>query len=920
MTPTREPAASPPSPASPRPPAPSHASPRSSPLPPAPGAPSSETIAMEPGGAHTRHLLLDAGDLVHLRVEQKDADLILRLIGPGEDPGAPPATLSDRSREPSGVGAAEDTATHDSAAGEWPGRASVELERPLVELERDSPTGRWGEEELIARVPVAGTYRLEIGNLGPHPGAYVLRHLSFGPPTERDSRHLEADRAWRSGLRALEDKDWGEARERLLDARQRYRRLGLTTHEAHCWWQLGFAAYRSRDLDSARAAWESALDRFRLLGDPQLPRALLELGKLGSKLDVPGDVLAHMPEAAARLAELGETDGEAEALQHLGNAFRRLGRLQEAIDAFARTDELAARGLRPKVEAALALDRGHLELVLDRPQPAIRWFTRARQLYEAAGDRRRASRAHHRIAGAALRMDRLDRAEHEAWAALEALGSLEAARSRLAAFVILGHILRRRQDLAGAEHAYGRAAELAKRVGDARSESIAATGLALARLGAGHTEAALEAQQQALDAAESLGERGPRERSIALARSAEVLFHLGRLDEAREQIDRALALVESLRASSGRQDLRLSYFGSRRDYYDLAIDILLRLDRAEAGAGHRERALLVHERRLARELRESSGLASTGLDGRPAGDPELQARSSELLAELVAREEELADLAQAGAVAARGIRATDLLDQLHTLRAELRAHSGRQQRSAQDTAAELSVEPGARLEALRRELLDEESLALVFSLGEETSYLFELDRRELRVHALAGRGELEPAAGALLAGWRQTHSRGQQRAAETAREVSSQLLGAVAERLEAPRRLLVVGDGALANLPFAALPWPASSDRAAGDGGPMRLIDRLEVVQLPSLSAVVDRGPRVDSRRAGSGSSGPRAAARASRVVVFADPVYGPDDERLASASPSAAGALPSRSSLARGPASDAAPPFRRLPGSAREA
>jgi CHAT domain-containing protein len=87
------------------------------------------------------------------------------------------------------------------------------------------------------------------------------------------------------------------------------------------------------------------------------------------------------------------------------------------------------------------------------------------------------------------------------------------------------------------------------------------------------------------------------------------------------------------------------------------------------------------------------------------------------------------------------------------------------------------------------------------------------------------------------------------------------ILGPVANRL-GTKRLLVVADGALQFVPFAALPKP-------GGGGPV--IAAHEVTHLPSAAALVLLRSETLHR-----------PLPPSRVAVIADPVFDKDDARLA--------------------------------------
>jgi CHAT domain-containing protein len=81
----------------------------------------------------------------------------------------------------------------------------------------------------------------------------------------------------------------------------------------------------------------------------------------------------------------------------------------------------------------------------------------------------------------------------------------------------------------------------------------------------------------------------------------------------------------------------------------------------------------------------------------------------------------------------------------------------------------------------------------------------------------------------------------------------------------------VVPDGALAILPFAALPIPDPGRSWRTPGTFLPLLERLEVVSIPSATTLFVQRQQLQVRTAA-----PKWAA------IFADPVFGADDERLA--------------------------------------
>src|SRR5262249_37941059 len=98
-----------------------------------------------------------------------------------------------------------------------------------------------------------------------------------------------------------------------------------------------------------------------------------------------------------------------------------------------------------------------------------------------------------------------------------------------------------------------------------------------------------------------------------------------------------------------------------------------------------------------------------------------------------------------------------------------------------------------------------------------------------------------------------------------AARASRMLLYPVASRIE-NKRLLVVGEGALQLLPFAALPEPGAGEQ--GRAGPLIAHHEISTAPWASVVAVLRQE-----------TAGRRQAEKA--VLVLADPVFSADDARV---------------------------------------
>jgi hypothetical protein len=190
-------------------------------------------------------------------------------------------------------------------------------------------------------------------------------------------------------------------------------------------------------------------------------------------------------------------------------------------------------------------------------------------------------------------------------------------------------------------------------------------------------------------------------------------------------------------------------------------------------------------------------------------------------------------------------------------------------------------------------MLDADTLLLEFSLGLEQSYLWVVSQNSIHSYTLANRSGIERAARVFL---QAMTARGERVRFETADErrmrvahadaefpqaaadLSRLLLGEATEQL-AHKRLLIVADGILHYLPFAALaapPAPTQTGQASllilpASSAPYRpLLVEHEIVSVPSASTLEELRRGVAGRKQAS-----------KTVAVFADPVFDGRDERM---------------------------------------
>jgi CHAT domain-containing protein len=212
-----------------------------------------------------------------------------------------------------------------------------------------------------------------------------------------------------------------------------------------------------------------------------------------------------------------------------------------------------------------------------------------------------------------------------------------------------------------------------------------------------------------------------------------------------------------------------------------------------------------------------------------------------------------------------------LLRQYRELQAEIRATSPRY--------AALTQPQPLGLAEIQRDVLDDRTVLLEYALGDDQSHVFVVTAASIDHHPLPGRAEIERTArrvyDALIARQAVAAETPAERRSRIAKadaeypaasaELSRIVLGPIADRL-AGRRLLIVADGALQYVPFAALPRPGQPPTPAAEP----LVVKHEIVSLPSASIVAvlrtERAARPVADRS---------------VAVVADPVFDSSDSRL---------------------------------------
>lgn len=530
-------------------------------------------------------------------------------------------------------------------------------------------------------------------------------------------------------------------------------------------------------------------------------------------------------EALANWRALGDRTNEANTLNGMGLAYQTLGDRERALASYRDALEAWRAVKSPAGEAYTLSNLGMADMAANRLTPAQESYERALALLRTAKDLR----------GQAY--------------VLHNLGDLQMRRGRAA----------------DARQFYDESLVLKQQLGDRFGEAYTLQRMGEALLSMGDASGALQRATQARDLHRAVADR-PGE-AAALAATARAQEALGQRSDARQAMLTALTMIERMRVDVANDELRASYFATHQDYYEYLIALLMRAHAEAPQAGFDREALEVSERTRSRVLLDR--LADT-LGAQDADDP--VGRRRRLALQIKEQMAWVREAAQTGR-RADAARLDALIAEYDALDRSLSTLAPRA--SAIDTPAPLDIG------RLQKEIVDRETLLLEFALGKDGSYAWLVAPTAITAVRLPPRAVIDGAVrrylDALTARSLTSDTTAAARAARiakadadlpaAARALATMVLAPIERQLRAPR-LVVVADGSLRGVPFAALPL--------GDGSPLVARHEVAAVASASLAAAF--------RLAGS------ATDRRSSVAVFADPVFSCDDERAPAGSACKAG------------------------------
>jgi len=363
--------------------------------------------------------------------------------------------------------------------------------------------------------------------------------------------------------------------------------------------------------------------------------------------------------------------------------------------------------------------------------------------------------------------------------------------------------------------------------------------------------------------------RGPSIIWQARVGLAAICERQGAIDQAREHYQKAIEALERVRGRLGAEDERVGFFQDKVKVYKDLVAALMRLHVKDATKHYDAEAFHFSERGRARALLDLLGEARN-VD--QAIDPDLLKRQEEIQAAISELNTQLIDERSKELDKQDMTKVKKLEEDLGKADAE-QADWLRELRRRNRRYADLKYPEPLNLEQARR-TLDNQSLILAYSLGEQASFLFAVSHNgHLAATLKASAAEIRDGVEKMVAAITDRNNPSPDEYRRQAARLYQLLIRPAGKLLVGKRELIIVADGVLHRLPFEALLGSPSAKAGAITPSDPRLwpylVSQFAISYAPSVSAWARLQ---DYHR--------EAGAPQKAFVAFADPNYNRQEQR----------------------------------------
>ncbi|WP_445251512.1 CHAT domain-containing protein [Microcoleus sp. Pol14C6] len=586
---------------------------------------------------------------------------------------------------------------------------------------------------------------------------------------------------------------------------------------------------------------------------------LSNIGTIYSDLGENQKALEYYSQSLALKRAVGDRGGEAVTLNNIGTVYSELGEKQKALEYYSQSVALnRALGDHGR-EAVILTSIGSVYDDLGEKQKALEYYSQSLSLSRAVGDR----------GGETVTLTKIGNVYSdlgEKQKALEyysqSLALSRAAGNRREEATTLHNIGRVYNHLGEQQKAleyYSKSLPLFRAVGYRAGEAAILGNIGNVYSVLGEKHKALEYYSQSLALHRAVGDRAGE--AVSLYNMASAKRDHNNLTEALNDIEASIKIIENLRTKIASPELRSSYFATVQNYYEFYIDLLMQLHKTNPKSGYDTKALEASERSRARSLLEL--LQESNANIREGISPDLLQQEKSLQQQLNAIEKQRIEAISSPKPYQTKIAEIDkqrlaLLQEYQQIQTQIRTASPRY--------AALTQPQPLTLPEIQKQILDENTILLQYSLGKNRSYLWVVTSTGLTSYELPKQVDIETAARNFRDAVTSPIQRDiPQQVAEASANLGKLILQPAAAKL-GNKRLLIVPDGVLHYTPFPAL----TISQTVGQNTNVPLIAEHEIITLPSVSSLAILRQNYGDRK-----------PPGRNLAILADPVFSPDDERI---------------------------------------
>jgi CHAT domain-containing protein/Flp pilus assembly protein TadD len=704
--------------------------------------------------------------------------------------------------------------------------------------------------------------------------------------TQPDATRAEAEKLTNEGLQLFQQ---GNA-ESLVAARKKWEAALIL------WQKLDDKKWQAKTLNNIGRVYDSLGDKQQALkfynqslplsievrDKSQQARTLNNIGLVYFSLGDKQQALKFYKQSLSLMIEVGNKSQQATTLNNIGVVYDSLGDKQQALKFYNQSLPLSIEVGDKSQQARTLNNIGLVYGSLGDKQQALKFYNQSLPLSIEVRDKSQQARTLNNIGRVYDSLGDKQQALKFYNQSLSLMIEVGNKSQQATTLTNIGTIYSDLGDQQQALKFYNQSLPLSIEVGDKSQQASTLNNIGAVYDSLGDKQQSLKFYNQSLPLRIEVGDKSGQ--ATTLWNLASLERKQGNLEASLKQIDAAINIIEELRKTYTNKELQTQYFASVQDYYQFKTNLLMELHKKNPSKGYDAKALNNNERSRARVLIDL--LAESGANIRKGVNPQLLAEEQRLQQLLDAKEKIRTNILSTTKDTDTKAKATaqqleqeisQIISQQQELKTKILTQSPQY--------AAIKYPQPLQLKGIQQQL-DKDTILLQYSLGEERSYLWLVTPDSLQAYELPKGEDIEKAATSFHDSLTQANAF--DFAVEDGKKLSQMILAPVANKL-GKKRLVIVADGALQNIPFAALadlgtPPPAPPRLQGGEKdkdqqkpqslSPHRrevwrevpyqpLLVNHEIVNLPSITAIQTQRKLLNNR-----------PLSPKTLAVLADPVF----------------------------------------------